>query len=212
MDQPHPIDTLLQRIHTLESALEAVNSAVLLRTDMAVQADFHVETQTIDTQTDIGFAYFEQIRPKTRSSGPPSKPSTPLSRGSRKVGKGQILMDEGLINAVDVMRKTGGKSSRGTKGSSPRDFMNSRGFDIPAKQSRLRRREADEPLVMKSVYKHDPSPNSASFLAEDLTNVSPINSIPSRPHLPAIPKAPSTEIKAMFKQAISRMKDDFEIM
>lgn len=212
MDQPRPIETLLQHIHELETALETVNKTLLSRTDREVQVDLRWETRTKEAQTEIGHAFFDETRPKTRSSGPSSKPSTPLSRGSgRRPVKGQILLDESTLNAMDPRKPSAGKSSRGTKGSSPRDFaQNSRAFEISSKHRPLRR-EPDEPLVMKSVYKHDPSPKSASFLAEDLTNVSPVNSQNSRPHLPSLPKAPPAEIKAFLKQAVSRMKDDFEM-
>lgn len=206
MDQPHPIETLLEQIRELEAALENVNKSVIDRTECAIQVDLKQEVSTKEAQTDLGHTFFEEARPKSRSS---SKPSTPLSRGSgRKLVKGHILLDESTLNAMEPRKPSAGKSSRGTKGSSPRDFaQNSRAFDVSSKHSRLRR-EPDEPLVMKSVYKHDPSPKSA--FAEDLTSVSPVNSQASRPYLPALSKAPPAEMKAYIKQAVSRMKDDFE--
>ena len=206
MDQPHPIETLLQRIRELEGALENVSKLVMNRTECAVQVDLKQEVSTKEAQTDLGHSFFEEARPKSRSS---SKPSTPLSIGSgRRLVKGHILLDESTLNAMEPRKPSAGKSSRGTKGSSPRDFaQNSRAFDISSKQSRLRR-EPDEPLVMKSVYKHDPSPKSA--FTEDVTSVSPVNSQASRPYLPALAKAPPAEMKAYIKQAVSRMKDDFD--
>lgn len=205
MDQPHPIETLLQRIRELEGALESVNKSVMNRTECAIQVDLKQEVSTKEAQTDLGQSFFEQTRPKSSSS----KPSTPLSRSSgRKLVKGHILLDESMLNAMEPRKPSAGKSSRGTKGSSPRDFaQNSRAFEISSKQSRIRR-EPDEPLVMKSVYKHDPSPKSA--FTEDITSVSPVNSQASRPYLPALSKAPPAEMKAYIKQAVSRMKDDYE--
>ena len=211
MDQPHPFETLLQHIRELETAVEAVNKTLLSRTEREVQVDLRWETSTKETQTDIGNAFFDEIRPKTRSSGPSSKPSTPLSRGlGHRPVKGQILLDESTLIALDTRKRSAGKSSRGTKGSSPRDLASSRAFEVASKHRQLRR-EPEEPHVMKSVYKHDPSPKSA-YLAEDLTNVSPVTSQNSRPHLPSLPKAPPAEIKAFLKLAVSRMKDDFEEM
>lgn len=172
MEQSHPIDNLLRKIRDLEANIDESNKTKMNKDDKEAQADFTPTTASAEAQTDIPMSYFDQ-RPKSRSSSIPSKPTTPKHRrssGSQPQVRGQILLDDSTLAAMDSAHrgKDSSKSSKskatgGLRGSPKSDISRaSRVYDPVSKQSERSKREVEDPtpIIMKSVYKHD-SPHSS---------------------------------------------------